>query len=192
MDKKVHEYKKKYPIIRPTVIKELAHGITVSNLAFQVGKEMGFSEKECHDLAIAGLLHDIGKIGVSDRILNKNGKLTPEEYDVIKRHPAIGGDILKEFTTMPWLQDAARYHHERYDGTGYNEGKKGDEIPLYARIISVADAYDAMNSTRVYRSSLTTEVIYQELEKGKGTQFDPAFAQIMMDMINDGFKTDLE
>ena len=170
----------------------IGHSQRVAAYAMEIGRRYGLSPEQLEQLHYSGLLHDIGKIGVSDRILNKNGKLTPEEYDVIKRHPAIGGDILKEFTTMPWLQDAARYHHERYDGTGYNEGKKGEEIPLYARIISVADAYDAMNSTRVYRSSLTTEVIYQELEKGKGTQFDPAFAQIMMDMINDGFKTDLE
>ena len=170
----------------------IGHSQRVAAYAVEIGRRYGLSEEQQEQLRYSGLLHDIGKIGISDRILNKSGKLTPEEYGVIKRHPSIGGNILKEFTSMPWIQDAARYHHERYDGSGYNEGKKGEEIPLYARIISVADAYDAMNSTRVYRPSLTKEIIYQELEKGKGTQFDPAFAQIMMDMIKDGFRTDLE
>ncbi len=165
----------------------IGHSHRVAAYAVEIGRRYGLSPEELEQLHYGGLLHDIGKIGISDRILNKKGKLTDEEYAEIKRHPAIGGDILKEFTMMPRIQDAAKYHHERYDGTGYNEGLKGEQIPLYARIISVADAYDAMNSTRVYRPSMTQDVIYNELEKGKGTQFDPAFAQIMMDMIRDGF-----
>lgn len=163
------------------------HSHRVASYAVEIGRRYGLNEEQLEQLRYAALLHDIGKIGIPDHILNKHFELTDEEYAVIKQHPTIGGDILKEFTLAPEAAVGALYHHERYDGKGYNAGLKGEEIPLYARIIAVADAYDAMDSTRVYQKSMDPEVIYQELEKGRGTQFDPQFAEIMMAMMRDGF-----
>lgn len=168
------------------------HSHRVASYAVEIGRRFGLSKEELDQLYYSALLHDIGKIGIPDHILNKKGKLTDEEYAVIKMHPSIGGDILANFKDMPWIPQVARYHHERYDGRGYNEGLKGTQIPLFARIVAVADAYDAMNSTRIYRPAMTTEVIAAEIEKGKGTQFDPAFADIMRDMMRDGFEAKYE
>ena len=134
-----------------------------------------------------GLLHDIGKIGVPDEVLNKKGRLTDEEFMQIKKHPAIGGEILQSFDAVQGISDGAKYHHERYDGRGYCEGLSGEEIPLVARIIGVADSYDAMQSNRVYRPGLSEEVILNELKKNAGTQFDPKIVPIMCEMIADGF-----
>ncbi len=163
------------------------HSHRVASYAVEIGRRYGLNQEQLEQLRYAALLHDIGKIGIPDHILNKHFELTDEEYAVIKQHPTIGGDILKEFTLAPEAAVGALYHHERYDGKGYNAGLKGEEIPLYARIIAVADAYDAMDSTRVYQESMDPEVIYQELEEGRGTQFDPQFAEIMMAMMRDGF-----
>ncbi len=166
------------------------HSHRVAAYAVEIGRRFGLSGEQLEQLRYAALLHDIGKIGIPDQILNKHFQLTDEEYAVIKQHPTIGGDILKEFTLVPEAAVGALYHHERYDGKGYNKGLQGEEIPLYARIIAVADAYDAMDSTRVYQKSMDPEVIYHELEKGRGTQFDVRFAEIMMAMMKDGFKAD--
>ena len=168
----------------------IGHSNRVAAYAAEIGRRYGLSEEELEQLHYSALLHDIGKIGIPDNILNKTGKLTDEEFSTIKQHPAIGGEILKDFTLVPWISAGAQYHHERYDGKGYNQGLLGNDIPLYARIISVADAYDSMNSTRVYRPSMTPEVIYNELKKGKGTQFDADFAQIMMEMMEDHFEVE--
>ncbi len=132
-----------------------------------------------------GLLHDVGKIGVPDAVINKPGRLTDEEFAQIKAHPAIGDRILKSVEEMPKLSIGARWHHERYDGKGYPDGLKGDEILEEARIIAVADAYDAMTSHRSYRDILPQEIVRGELVKGKGTQFDPTFADIMIQMIDE-------
>ena len=113
--------------------------------------------------------------------------MNDEERNIIQTHPTVGGDILKDFTSVEGICEGARYHHERYDGTGYNEGRKGEEIPLFARIICVADSYDAMASSRCYRPDLDPDYILSELKRCAGTQFDPAIASIMVDMINDGF-----
>ncbi len=163
------------------------HSHRVASYAVEIGRRYGLNEEQLEQLRYAALLHDIGKIGIPDHILNKHFELTNEEYEVIKQHPTIGGNILKEFTLVPEAAVGALYHHERYDGKGYSAGLKGEEIPLYARIIAVADAYDAMDSVRVYQESMDPDIIYQELEKGKGTQFDPQFAEIMMEMMRDGF-----
>ena len=168
------------------------HSHRVAAYAVEIGRRFGLSEEQLEQLGFAALLHDIGKIGIPDQILNKHFQLTDEEYAIIKQHPTIGGDILKEFTLVPEAAVGALYHHERYDGRGYNKGLQGEEIPLYARIIAVADAYDAMDSTRVYQKSMDPEVIYHELEKGRGTQFDAQFAEIMMAMMRDGFKAEEE
>ncbi len=135
-----------------------------------------------------GLLHDVGKIGIPDSIINKPGKLTDEEYDVIKRHPVIGSQILKNINEMPKLSIGARWHHERYDGTGYPDGLAGEEIPEEARIIAVADSYDAMSSNRSYHGIFPQSKIREEIVFGSGTQFDPRFADIMLKMIDEDEK----
>ncbi len=118
-------------------------------------------------------------------VINKTDKLTDDEYAIIKTHPEIGGRILENIKNMPELSSGARWHHERYDGKGYPDGLKGEDIPEVARIIAVADAYDAMSSNRSYRGSLDQSIVRQEIEKGKGTQFDPAFADIMLEMMDE-------
>ncbi|MCM1118914.1 MAG: HD domain-containing protein [bacterium] len=168
------------------------HSHRVASYAVEIGRRYGLDSEQLEQLRFAALLHDIGKIGIPDHILNKHFQLTDEEYAIVKQHPTIGGDILKEFTLVPEAAVGALYHHERYDGKGYNAGLKGEDIPLYARIIAVADAYDAMDSTRVYQASMDPEVIYRELEKGRGTQFDAQFAEIMMAMMKDGFSAQEE
>ena len=161
------------------------HSDRVASYSREIAKRYGYSEKAQDDIYMMGLLHDVGKIGVPDEIINKNGKLTDEEYAAIKVHPEIGDRILKKVEEMPKLSIGARWHHERYDGKGYPDGLKGEEILEEARIISVADAYDAMTSHRSYRDILPQEVVRAEIEKGKGTQFDPVFADIMLQMIDE-------
>ncbi len=157
----------------------------MAQYAREIAKRYGYSEKEQDDIYMIGLLHDVGKIGVPDSVINKPGKLNDEEFEQIKAHPVIGDKILKGVTEMPKLSIGARWHHEKYNGTGYPDGQKGDEILEEARIIAVADAYDAMTSNRSYRDLLPQEVVRGEIEKGKGTQFDPVFADIMLQMIDE-------
>ena len=142
-------------------------------------------EDFCERLRVAGLFHDIGKIGVPDQIINKPDKLTDEEYAIVKRHPVIGADILKNVSEIPGIVEGARWHHERYDGGGYPDGLRGEEIPEGARIICVADAYDAMTSKRSYRDVLPKETVKDQLKQGIGTQFDATFAQIMLQMMEE-------
>ena len=156
-----------------------------------IAREMGFSEQECENLRKAALLHDIGKIGIPDRILNKPAKLTDEEYAIMKSHVTRGAEILKDFTLVDNVMDGAFYHHERYDGKGYAHGLKGEEIPIYGRIIGVADAFDAMTANRVYRQKLDFSFVVEEIERCKGSQFDPKIADIMLKLIRDG-KIDIE
>ncbi len=161
------------------------HSDRVASYSREIAKRYGYTEKEQDDIYMMGLLHDVGKIGVPDEIINKTARLTDEEYAAIKTHPEIGDRILKKVKEMPKLSIGARWHHERYDGKGYPDGLKGEEILEEARIISVADAYDAMTSHRSYRDILPQEVVRSEIEKGKGTQFDPVFADIMLQMIDE-------
>ena len=159
------------------------HSMRVSKYSRMIAKRMGWSDAQIDELSNMAMLHDIGKIGVPDSIINKDSKLTKEEYDVIKKHPEIGYEILKE---MPELKDVgigARWHHERYDGKGYPDGLTGEEIPVPARIICVADAYDAMSSNRSYRGYLPQDVVKKEIEEGLWTQFDPKIGRIMLDII---------
>ena len=160
------------------------HSERVSKYAVMIGKEYGLSDAELNQLMYCGILHDIGKIGISDAIINKQGKLTDEEYNEIKQHPLIGSNVLKDIDEIPQLSIGARWHHERYDGKGYPDGLAGQEIPLFARIISVADAYDAMTSNRNYRGYLSQEKVRQELVDGSGTQFDPELAVIMIKFVD--------
>ena len=136
-------------------------------------------------LALAALLHDVGKIGIPNEIINKRGKLTPEEYDIVKQHSVIGAQILSNITQIPHITDGAYYHHERYDGKGYPTGLDGKKIPEIGRIIAVADAYDAMTSNRSYRNQLPQDVARKEIGQGIGLQFDPDFARIMLRMIDE-------
>ncbi|MCR5167932.1 MAG: HD-GYP domain-containing protein [Oscillospiraceae bacterium] len=139
---------------------------------------------ECDMIYYAALLHDVGKIGVPIRIINKPGKLTSEEYDIIKQHPANGAKILEKISDFPFLSIGAHYHHERYDGKGYPEGLKGEDIPEIAKIIAVADAYDAMTSIRSYRDPIPQDKVREEIVKGIGTQFDPVYARLMLHLID--------
>ena len=160
------------------------HSMRVAQYSKRIAELSGKSKRECEDIYYAALLHDVGKIGVAGHILNKDKRLTDEEYDEIKHHPIMGAHILSGITTSPYLSQGAYYHHERYDGAGYPEGLKGENIPECARIIAVADTYDAMTSKRSYRGPMPQQEVRRELEKGAGTQFDPKFAQIMIDMID--------
>ena len=162
------------------------HSARVSYYSQKIAEKLGMSEEEIRDIGYIGLMHDCGKLAIPGQILKKPGKLTEDEFEVMKSHTTNGGDILSEFTAIESIKDGALYHHERYDGTGYMKGLKGEEIPLVARIICVADAMDAMNSDRCYRDHLSKDVIISELENNKGTQFDAKIAQIMIDMINSG------
>lgn len=162
------------------------HSIRVAMYSRELAKRLDMSAEEQENIYYMALLHDIGKIGVPDNILNKPGKLTPEEMQIIQRHVDIGGEILKDFTALEGIANGAQYHHERFDGKGYSKGLKGLDIPKVARIIAVADTYDAMSSDRCYRKALPTEVIVSEFEKHNGAQFDPEIVPHILDMIDKG------
>ena len=165
-------------------------GNLVTVLVNVMKKDARFADKITDEYAemtaAAARLHDIGKIAIPDRILNKDNKLTDEEYAVMKSHVVRGGEILKNFTLVDHVYEGALYHHERYDGKGYVQGLKGEKIPLNARIIGIADAFDAMTANRVYRKKLDMEFVLNEIKKGRGTQFDPMLVDIMLDLIEDG------
>lgn len=149
------------------------HSKRVSEYSAKLAEYLGMEEEEVLQIRYVALLHDIGKIGVPDSVLNKPGKLTDAEYELMKTHTLIGGEILKDIGMLPDLDVGAKFHHERYDGKGYPNGLKGQEIPLTARIICIADSYDAMTSNRVYRRHLSREVVLKEIRRCRGTQFDP-------------------
>ena len=161
------------------------HSRRVAEYSKEIAKRFGYDENAQSKVYMMGLLHDVGKIGVPDAVINKTGKLTDEEFEMIKAHPGIGSRILENIREMPELSAGARWHHERYNGRGYPDGLAGKDIPEEARIIAVADAYDAMSSNRSYRNTLPQEVIRGEIEKGKSGQFDPTFADIMLAMIDE-------
>lgn len=159
------------------------HSKRVAGYARKIAERMGKSKEEQDEIYRAGLLHDVGKIRIPAEIINKPGKLTDEEYNIIKIHPVTGFHILQGISEDSIIAIAAKYHHERYDGKGYPNGLAGDNIPEVARILGVADSYDAMASNRSYRNALPQEVVRGELEKGKGTQFDPKVADVMLQMM---------
>lgn len=162
------------------------HSVRVAEYSALLAKELGWDSKSIQNLKYIALLHDIGKVGIPDSVLNKPGKLTEIEFDVIKSHTTIGGDILKDIETIPDVALGAKYHHERYDGKGYPCGLAGEDIPVLARIICIADAYDAMSSKRVYRDSLPFEVICEQLKLGRGTQFDPLLLDEFLKLLTEG------
>ncbi len=163
----------------------IGHSERVSEYAALIAKELGWDEDETDNLRFKALLHDVGKIGVPDSILNKPTRLSDMEYDVIKTHSGMGADILSTVTVIPGADQVARHHHERYDGKGYPDGLAGENIPFEARIVGVADAYDAMSSDRCYRKALTKEAIRQQLVQGRGTQFDPEILDAFLHMFDE-------
>lgn len=161
------------------------HSLRVAQYAREIATRMKMTEQEQMEMFWFGLMHDVGKIGVSDSILHKPSSLTESEYDEIKSHVITGYEMLVDFTAMPMLKEVAKSHHEHWDGTGYCEHLKGQEIPLGARIVGVCDTFDAMNTDRCYRPKLTKEKIIEEFKKCSGTHFDPKIAKIMIEMIED-------
>ena len=171
------------------------HSERVVELSLEIASKMGINDRDfLRNLRLGALLHDIGKIGVPDRILKKEGKLTPSEWAIMKEHVLIGYKIVSNVDFLRGASEIVLYHHERWDGKGYPHGLKGEEIPLGARIFAVADAFDAMISRRVYRKALPLEEARKEIEKNKGTQFDPrvveAFLSIPVEQLREfGKKT---
>ncbi len=162
------------------------HSQRVSEYSVLIAGKLGFSAQEQENLRKAALLHDIGKIGIPDSILNKPDRLTDQEYAVMQTHVTRGAEILKDFTLIEHVVEGARYHHERYDGRGYPDRLKGTDIPLYGRIIAIADAFDAMTANRVYRKRQDFSYVLGELHKGRGTQFDPELLDVFLGLIDSG------
>ncbi|WP_364150372.1 HD-GYP domain-containing protein [Paenibacillus sp. LPE1-1-1.1] len=171
------------------------HSTRVARYSVQIGRLDGWSADEIELLHKTALLHDIGKIGVRDAVLLKEGRLTDEEFDQIKLHPVLGENILKQIEPADAMADllpGVRSHHERYDGKGYPDGLSGTDIPLFGRAIAIADAFDAMTSDRPYRKGMTDERALSILEEGKGTQWDPKLTQLFIDLMRAKGKTDEE
>lgn len=159
------------------------HSERVTRYALSIGKEIGLSEREIKDLELAGLLHDIGKIGTFDIILDKPGRLDSEEYEIVKKHPARGVELLEPIKQLRHITPWIRHHHEQYDGTGYPDSLKGEEIPLMARIIAVADTFDSMTAERPYRETPGRERAIEELKRCSGSQFDPKVAEVFLKVL---------
>nr|MCR5273329.1 diguanylate cyclase [Lachnospiraceae bacterium] len=166
------------------------HSIRVAEGARAIAKELAWSDEECQNIYNIAMLHDIGKIAIPDSILNKAGRLSEQEEKIMRQHPTIGYEILKDINFLEHVQDGAHYHHERWDGEGYPAGLKGEEIPLIARIICISDSYDAMNSDRVYRKKLTHSSIIEKFKEGAGKQFDPKLTALFVNMLENGYKID--
>ena len=167
------------------------HSLRVAEYCVLIAQEMKCfkwwqKRKELSSLRRAAQMHDIGKIAIPDSVLNKVGRLTDDEYAKMRSHVERGAEILKDFTLVEHVVDGTRYHHERYDGKGYPDGLKGHEIPLYGRIIGVADAFDAMTSNRVYRNFMDTDYVMNEMKRGRGTQFDPEVLDAFIRLVDRG------
>lgn len=162
------------------------HSMRVAAYSEILAQRLGWSEEEIQNIYYVAMLHDVGKIGVPDAVLNKPFKLTDVEFRLIKGHTIMGAEILKDFKIFPNVNVGAKYHHERYDGKGYPEGLKGESIPLIARVIGLVDSYDAMTSNRVYRRRLKDDFVMEELRKGRGTQWDPELVDIFIELIEEG------
>lgn len=162
------------------------HSERVAELSLQLAKAMGLSRQAQAMIHIGAHLHDIGKIGIPDDILNKPDKLTPEEFQIICEHPTIGGTIIEKMKVFRPIAGIVRHHHERFDGTGYPAKLRGGDIPLGARIVAVADAFDAMTTPRPYRLPLTWEVAIEEIRQGCGTQFDPEVVSAFLRCVEEG------
>ena len=162
------------------------HSTRVAAYVREMAKRIGLDEQEQLNMYYAGLMHDIGKLTIADDVLNKTSRLSSEEWSLIQQHTTNGASLLKNFTILPEINDAVLYHHERYDGTGYMNRLSGKSIPLVARMVGIADAYDAMNTNRCYRLKFSEERIISELERCRGKQFDPDIVPYLISMIKDG------
>lgn len=165
------------------------HSVRVALYSREIAAKMGWSDKEIEDLYCTALLHDIGKIAVEDTILNKTSSLTEQEFEEVKKHTIVGSEMVKNIHFIPGVENGVRYHHEHYDGSGYSK-VSGDKIPVVARIIAVADAYEAMTSDRAFRKSKSEEEAKAELERGKGSQFDPEIVDIFLELLDEGISVD--
>ncbi len=161
------------------------HSERVTEYSIKIGKEMGLKDKDLEDLKLAGLLHDIGKIGTYDSILDKPGELTDEEYEIVRQHPVRGSELLSPIKQLSHIVPWIKGHHERFDGKGYPDGLKGEEIPLHARILLVADTFDSMTSDRPYRETPGKEKMIEEIKRCKGTQFDPKVVEVFLKVLKD-------
>lgn len=161
------------------------HSQRVSSIAVKIADRIGMAKQQIEELRIAGILHDIGKIGISDRILLKKGPLTKEEYEIIKKHPAISNRILYPIGLSERILKAVAFHHERFDGKGYPFGLTNESLGLEPQIIAVADAYDAMTSSRPYRGALSYEKAVAELKNNKGSQFHPGIVNVMLQLLEE-------
>lgn len=161
------------------------HSGRVADYSWMISKKMGKDLRYQKEIYYVALLHDIGKIGIPDKVLNKPSRLADDEFEIIRNHPTIGGNILESITTIPSISTGAKYHHERYDGKGYPEGLKGEGIPEMARIIAVADTYDAMTSKRTYNHFISQADVRKEMIRARGTQLDPLIVDIMLELIDE-------
>ena len=185
MGKTGQEYRKKYPIIRPTIVKELAHGIAVSRLARHVGERMGLSKEKCYELALAGLLHDIGKLELAKYVYGKeNETLVIEEMRYVRRHSSLGADILEKKGYSQEIVDMVRFHHENCDGSGYPMNLTREEIPLGARILRVCDVFAALTSDRPYRKAFDVKAALEMMiEEAK--YYDVGVFMAFMNLVNE-------
>lgn len=163
------------------------HSDRVSAYSVLIGKHLGLSEADLNTLRVGGLFHDVGKLGIPDNILLKEDKLSDVEYSKINEHPSLGANILSSSSIFKDIIPIVKYHHEKYDGTGYPEKLSGDNIPYLSRIATIADSFDAMASKRAYRNSLPLENVVSEFNRCKGTQFDPALTDVMLDIIQNHY-----
>jgi HD-GYP domain-containing protein (c-di-GMP phosphodiesterase class II) len=168
------------------------HSARVALYAREIARRIGLPEADQMRLYYIALIHDVGKIGMPENILKKPGELSDEESAIMQRHTINGADMLRDFTAITGIAGGAMYHHERFDGKGYPTQLAGDHIPLFARIIAIADAYDAMSSDRCYRPRMKKTAILKELRENSGTQFDPQLVSHMIDMMNDGFTAEVQ
>lgn len=163
------------------------HSDRVSEYSVLIGQKLNLDDKTLHTLKIGGLFHDIGKIGIPDSILLKESKLNDDEYSQIKNHPSIGAHILGDVAMFKDIIPIVLHHHEKFDGHGYPSQLKGEDIPYLARITAVADTFDAMTSKRSYRNALPLDVVKDEIKRCSGTQFDPAIAEVFLDILNNDY-----
>lgn len=162
------------------------HSDRVAELAWSIAHELGFGDREAESARIAGHLHDIGKIGVLDSIISKPGALLPEEFAAMKRHPVIGASLVDQVAPLRAYVPSVRSHHEHWDGSGYPDGLAGESIPLEARILCIADSFDAMTSARSYREPLGAESAVEEIRRCSGTQFDPRLVEVFDRLFSAG------
>lgn len=181
-----HEYRKKYPIIRPSVVKEVAHGSIVSNLAYRIGKQMDFTESECHELAVAGFLHDVGKLELARYLRgHQEETLIIEEMKYVRLHSQLGADILEKKGYSQKIVDMVRFHHENCDGSGYPANLSREEIPMGSRIIRVCDVFAALTADRPYRKAFDIDTAI-ELMIEEAKNFDIQVFLALMNIVHEG------